>query len=118
MNTGAGGNSQINDRGYAASGRACPRCNGAIQRVPRRFADYLVSVFMTVHRYRCNTMNCGWEGCLRAKRHPLSGEKPGATYHERIYVLGTPRMGEVTKSESRSDASTSQASVQHPRRLR
>jgi hypothetical protein len=28
-------------------------------------------MFMTVSRYRCHSMECGWEGNLRVKRHAL-----------------------------------------------
>jgi len=57
--------------GYSSSGCTCPRCNGAAARVPRRLADLLLSMVMTVNRYRCRSVDCGWEGNLRVKRHAL-----------------------------------------------
>lgn len=96
MNACAGRDSFNRDVGYASCGRTCPRCNGAMHRIPRRFVDYLVSIFMTVHRYRCDAMNCSWEGCLRAKRHSRACGGSGVPYHERTYVLGSSRMGEGT----------------------
>jgi hypothetical protein len=43
-----------------------------VYRIPRRVADLLLSVFVSVHRYRCDSMGCNWEGNLRNKRHFLS----------------------------------------------
>jgi len=59
------------EAGYSTPGCTCPRCNNPAYRVPRRVVDLLVSMFMTVSRYRCHSMECGWEGNLRVKRHPL-----------------------------------------------
>jgi hypothetical protein len=59
------------DAGYSSGGCACPRCNGPASRVPRRFIDLLMSMFISVSRYRCRSIYCGWEGNLRVKRHPL-----------------------------------------------
>jgi hypothetical protein len=64
------GNGRPDEIGYSSPGCACPRCNGPAIRVPRRFVDLLVSMFMTVSRYRCRSADCGWEGNLRVKRHP------------------------------------------------
>jgi hypothetical protein len=35
-----------------------------------------MSMFVTVSRYRCRSMDCGWEGNLRVKRHPLLVQGP------------------------------------------
>jgi hypothetical protein len=51
---------------HASRGRTCPRCNGSIYRVERRFVDLLVSVLIPVHRYRCGEMGCSWEGNMRS----------------------------------------------------
>lgn len=68
----ATGGDSLRETGYSSSpGHTCPRCNGAAYRVPRRFVDLLMSTFMTVSRYRCRSMDCGWEGNLRVKRHPF-----------------------------------------------
>lgn len=56
---------------YSSPGCACPLCNSPASRVPRRFIDLIMSMFIQVSRYRCRSMDCGWEGNLRVKRHPL-----------------------------------------------
>lgn len=49
--------------------RRCPRCGGpGLARVPRRFVDHLLNLFMRIRRYRCSHVGCDWEGNLRAKR--------------------------------------------------
>lgn len=48
----------------------CPRCNCTVYRVPRRFVDRLLSPFMRIFRYRCDAMDCNWEGNLRVTRRP------------------------------------------------
>jgi len=50
------------------SERHCPRCQGAVVRIRRRAIDRLVSLFSARHRYRCQSIGCGWEGNLPAKR--------------------------------------------------
>ena len=57
--------------GYSSPGCACPRCRGPAIRVPRRLVDLLMSMFITVSRFRCSSADCGWEGNVRVKRHPL-----------------------------------------------
>ena len=63
------------DRGGAASADAhptpvCPRCNGPVYRVRRRFVDRLISLVVPVRRYHCHSMDpmCDWEGNLRVKK--------------------------------------------------
>lgn len=46
---------------------ACPVCQGAVERISRRWVDRLLSIVMPVQRFRCATMSCQWEGNLRAK---------------------------------------------------
>jgi hypothetical protein len=49
--------------------RQCPRCGRpGLARVPRRFVDHLLNLFVRVKRYRCSHVGCDWEGNLRAKR--------------------------------------------------
>lgn len=45
--------------------RACPHCNGPLDRVHRRLIDRLASLFTPVQRYRCRNFSCRWEGNLR-----------------------------------------------------
>jgi len=65
------GDGRPDDAGYPSPEYACPRCNGSVYRVPRRFVDLLMSIVTPVRRYHCRSMDCGWEGNLRVKRHPL-----------------------------------------------
>ena len=62
---------------YSSPGCACPRCNGPAIRVPRRVVDLLISMFITVSRFRCRSMDCGWEVNLRVKRHLWLMQGPG-----------------------------------------
>jgi hypothetical protein len=59
------------EAGYSSPGCTCPRCKGPAIRIPRRWVDLLMSAFISVNRYRCPSTECGWEGNLRVKRHPL-----------------------------------------------
>jgi hypothetical protein len=46
---------------------ACPVCGKHnLIRIKRHFSDRLLSVFFRVWRYRCETLNCQWEGTRRA----------------------------------------------------
>lgn len=45
--------------------RVCPNCGWRTQRVQRLFADRLISLFVPVMRYRCQSATCGWEGRVR-----------------------------------------------------
>jgi hypothetical protein len=51
--------------------RACPCCNGWVYRVPRRFIDGLTNAHAPVHRYRCRSLGCPWEGNLRVRQASL-----------------------------------------------
>lgn len=59
------------DTGHSSCARECPRCNSSVFRVSRRFIDMLISMFITIHRYRCISMQCNWEGNLREKQNDL-----------------------------------------------
>jgi hypothetical protein len=41
---------------------ACPRCKNSVIRIPRRFIDRVISVVHPIHRYRCRSFICNWEG--------------------------------------------------------
>jgi len=47
-----------------ARDRHCPRCAGAITRVRRRAIDRVIALIFPRHRYRCRSLQCGWEGTL------------------------------------------------------
>jgi hypothetical protein len=43
---------------------ACPLCNARVNRISRRLIDRVISVVHPVHRYRCDSFTCHWEGNL------------------------------------------------------
>lgn len=45
-------------------GRHCPACGSVLEREHRHMLDRWVSLFQTVHRYRCTNPACDWEGLL------------------------------------------------------
>ena len=71
MNTLPAAGDRPDEAGYSSPGCACPRCNGPATRVPRRLVDLIMSAFVAVSRFRCKSKDCGWEGNVRVKRHPL-----------------------------------------------
>jgi hypothetical protein len=46
----------------------CPCCGSPVHRIQRRSFDRFVNFFMPVHRYRCASINCSWEGNLPVQR--------------------------------------------------
>lgn len=46
----------------------CPLCSGSLQRVQRRLFDRFINMFLPVHRYRCASLGCSWEGTLLVRR--------------------------------------------------
>jgi len=51
-----------------ANDKRCPRCGAAnLARVQRRAVDHLLGLFVSIRRYRCTHVECGWEGNLRVK---------------------------------------------------
>lgn len=57
--------------GLSTGGRSCPHCRSSVFHVARRLPDLLVNLFVPIERYRCISMQCSWEGNLRAKRSVL-----------------------------------------------
>ena len=49
------------------AGPICPECRAILNRLPRRLIDRLMSIVYPVHRYRCRSFLCGWQGTLRSK---------------------------------------------------
>jgi hypothetical protein len=50
---------------FGASKRRCPDCDGTLTQTPRRLVDRALSVFVSMHRYRCPNLLCAFEGNLR-----------------------------------------------------
>lgn len=63
---------------------ACPCCGGAVNRVPRRLLDHLISALMPVRRYRCRAVACHWEGTLRDERFDLAPDDSAKRFVHRI----------------------------------
>lgn len=49
----------------SVSSHHCAQCGGNLIRTPRRPIDHFWSIFVPVHRYRCNRFACQWTGNLR-----------------------------------------------------
>jgi hypothetical protein len=47
------------------SSPVCPECHSDLNRIPRRAIDRVLSFFYPVHRYKCRSFVCNWEGNLR-----------------------------------------------------
>ncbi len=52
----------------------CPQCGGYIIRIPRHTSDRLISIFGSVHRYRCQYFPCQWEGRVRMYDYSIPRE--------------------------------------------
>jgi hypothetical protein len=50
---------------FGASKRRCPDCDGPLTQIPRHLVDRALSVFASMHRYRCPNYLCAFEGNLR-----------------------------------------------------
>jgi hypothetical protein len=50
----------------------CPICGATTIRSRRRSVDRLLSAVISVRRFRCSELGCGWEGNVRLHRLPLS----------------------------------------------
>jgi hypothetical protein len=57
-------------------GGHCPGCGGPLERRHRHALDRLVSVFRSVHRYRCVDPKCGWQGVV-GREQQLVAARPG-----------------------------------------
>lgn len=62
--------------------RLCPRCRQETRRVQRHFTDRVLSLFVTLFRYRCDKPQCGWEGLA------CRGPAGTAAYEEDSHVPG------------------------------
>lgn len=55
---------------FRADSLPCPDCGAALVRVHRHLLDRWVSVFRSVHRYRCTSRTCHWAGLLGREGRP------------------------------------------------
>ena len=56
---------------HIACGGICPSCSGSVYRIQRRPFDRFVNFFVPVHRYRCGSLGCRWEGNLLVPQEVL-----------------------------------------------
>ena len=49
----------------AVSNCKCPICSGYAVRIRRRYTDRIISLFVSVHRYKCQDQHCQWQGNIR-----------------------------------------------------
>ncbi len=59
---------------------ACPLCRGEVIRTWRRPVDRFTTLFMPVHRYRCEDFSCQWEGNFRTGHISNQAGKVLASY--------------------------------------
>ena len=52
---------------FSVANYRCPDCGDIVSRIPRRPFDRILSVFVSLRRYRCPNVLCVWEGNLRAR---------------------------------------------------
>lgn len=71
--------------------RICPRCNGWVYRVRRRFVDLLLSTLIPVQRYRCFSTGCDWEGNMRVNSRFLPSVAREAPNDGSSAALGPPQ---------------------------
>ncbi len=70
----------------------CPLCNSSVHRIPRRFSDRLLSLFMPVLRYGCGNALCEWEGTLRVHRNSTGQPTSRFVDGSRHFLLEASRM--------------------------
>lgn len=88
-------NGQSVDETGSSHERECPRCGESLYRIPRRDIDLLMSMFVSVRRYRCESVDCGWEGTIRDTKHPLK---------KRIHIEPSSRKDSIGESQDISSA--------------
>ncbi|MBI5257178.1 MAG: hypothetical protein HY855_11815 [Burkholderiales bacterium] len=69
-------------------GKHCPDCGAALVRVHRHVVDRWVSLFRSVHRYRCTNPGCEWQGLLG--REVMAAPAHGGRWRTRVlwFVVG------------------------------
>ena len=50
---------------YSVASCRCPDCGDIVSRISRRPFDRMLSMFVSLRRYRCPNVLCLWEGNLR-----------------------------------------------------
>lgn len=83
----------------ASRGPQCPRCRSPVYRIKRRFIDLVISLFAKVHRHRCRSRNCGWEGNFRVKDLAPQGESRAEMYQGSDRILEGSRMNPISQAE-------------------
>lgn len=60
----------------------CPDCGAPVERVPRKAADFVASLFRPLQRYRCT--NCSWEGLLGGVGETVAAPPRGPIWQTRV----------------------------------
>ena len=63
---------------------ACPQCTGSLLRIPRGWADRMLSAIIPVRRYRCRSEDCKWEGNLAKRRVLTPRRADGGPFYWRL----------------------------------
>ena len=72
----------------------CPQCIGNLRQTPRRPIDRITSRFTPLHRYRCESFTCQWEGNFRTREHGFAVDSAGARLPD------SPRAGLLSDAPS------------------
>lgn len=87
---------QHSPQAYAFNAQAqpsCPECRGATLRIWRRPVDRLSALLMPARRYRCQSLQCQWEGNIRQRPRAMpsgpctadAGDDPSGV--SRVFLL-------------------------------
>jgi len=68
-------------------GNHCPVCASALERVHRHTLDRWASLFRSVHRYRCTSPDCEWEGVLGRDLKPPAAAAAVSWRHRAVWFL-------------------------------
>lgn len=97
-------------------GRHCPACGGVLTRLHRDALDRFVSLFRSVHRYRCIDASCGWQGVLG---RDVAGTAPAANWRTPVvwFLIGAgctlaAVQGVRVVERSAAEAARAQAALQ------
>ncbi len=68
-------------------GGHCPGCGGPLEIVHRHALDRFVSLFRSVHRYRCDDPQCGWQGLVGREDKGVAALAKALTWRSRLTWL-------------------------------
>lgn len=86
---------------HLPDGGHCPGCGAPLKRVHRHVLDRFISLFRSVHRYRCSNPECDWRGVV-GREGATEPQATALTWPKRLtwlmggVVLATAGMGMVS----------------------